>query len=471
MSIAARVPPPVMVPTRTARIVAVRGVSFVDRWLAFTCLVLLLTLIVALPSLMIASVPVRSVAASGLLVGLSILYPRAAAIAVGKSAPLLGLAAALAGIGIFVSLVNGTAPGLIAQSVLEMIVQSAIMIVVAFMLAELCGARACVIAIVGVVAVGGIIALFQALGVDAAWEIRRLLASVQAPALDDADPLDFGRRPLGLSYSTIQLATQLCLAFAVYTAVRDKERHISPGAPSADPAVIPALLALVAASVASGNRSPILGALIFFGVYAARRRGSWMPLVLMSAIFLALLAWPMFVSAVELEQLRVLRTTDQSAIGRWPLLSFGARLFLDNPLGYGFAFKPFDHWAAYWDELYTLPSAVVVQTRHLHNYVLNMLNTFGVGLMLLAPAVIALLRRSSASLVFFIPYVVHIMFHNSGPFWNDMIIWFVIAAISVAGNEQSRSGAGPATARARAQQGRRFVARRRRRREVDAAEW
>jgi hypothetical protein len=35
-------------------------------------------------------------------------------------------------------------------------------------------------------------------------------------------------------------------------------------------------------------------------------------------------------------------------------------------------------------------------------------------------------------MVFFIPYFVQIMFHNSGPFYNDVILYFTTAAISVA---------------------------------------
>jgi hypothetical protein len=61
-----------------------------------------------------------------------------------------------------------------------------------------------------------------------------------------------------------------------------------------------------------------------------------------------------------------------------------------------------------------------------------MLNTYGIGIMLLVPLAARLLYRSRAVLMFFIPYIVHIMFHNSGPFWNDMIIWFVVAVLSVA---------------------------------------
>lgn len=432
VSVASPAPRGAARPFRARRASTPCPLSVVDRALALICLIALLILNVSLPSLLIADVPVRSVAASGMMVLLAILYPAVAAAAVRECRPLLAIAGVLGAIGIFVSVVNAMPADLIARAVMEMVVQSAVMIVVAFMVARMCGARLCVIAIVSTVAIGGIIALMQAMGVETAWEVRRLLASVQAEPLDEPDRLEVGRRALGLSYSTIQFATQLCLAFVLFTAVRDKGRRGTPLERTADVAVVPALFAFVAASAATGNRSPILGAVLFLILYAMKRRGSWIPLLLMSGALVLLLAWPSIMAAMATGEVRVLRTDDQSAVGRMPMVSFGVRLFLDNPLGYGFAFKPFDHWTAYWDQFYTLPGAVVIQTRHLHNYVLNMVNTYGVGLLLLVPLLIALLRESRASLIFFLPYVVHIMFHNSGPFWNDMLIWFVIATIAVA---------------------------------------
>ncbi len=72
------------------------------------------------------------------------------------------------------------------------------------------------------------------------------------------------------------------------------------------------------------------------------------------------------------------------------------------------------------------------QENMLHNYVLSMINIYGVGILILVPLAIKLLIRTSVYLIFFIPYAVHILFHNSGPFYSDTIIWFVIAAIGVA---------------------------------------
>ena len=406
------------------------AVTYVDKWFAVGGLFVLLMLNIAFPVWKIApTLPIRGIFAGAMLVALGAIYPFHVARALRENARLLCLVAGLALIGIFVSLVNGVAPGLILQAVLEMHAQAAVMILVAFIVAYIVGARACMWTIVAAVACSAFTAMLQAAGVEAGWDIRQWLADFQNQEI----VLEAGEhRALGLSFSPIQLATQLCLALAAYMAVRDKQRRQTIATTGADPAIFLALALFVVASVASGNRSPILGGVIFFAFYAAQRRGAWLAFLVLVGGLAAYLLGPMILEAVHLTQPRMMETDDKSATGRAALFTFGLILFRDNPLGYGLEFSPTDHWTNYWDYLYTLPSAVQVQTRELHNYALNMLNTYGIGLLLLVPTAFGLLRRGRASLIFFIPYIVHIAFHNSGPLWNDMIIWFVIAAISVA---------------------------------------
>jgi hypothetical protein len=188
----------------------------------------------------------------------------------------------------------------------------------------------------------------------------------------------------------------------------------------------------VVISVLSGTRSPLLGGGLFMALYFIRRQGSWLPIMLLIVAGAIYLAWPMISAALEGSQPRVLRTEDQSALGRVSLLNFGVLLFVNNPLGYGLGFEPSSLWTEYWHEIYNLPGAANVRAFDLHNYVLSMLNTYGIGLLLIVPLAARLLYRSRSVLMFFIPYIVHIMFHNSGPFWNDTVIWFVVAALSTA---------------------------------------
>ena len=83
-----------------------------------------------------------------------------------------------------------------------------------------------------------------------------------------------------------------------------------------------------------------------------------------------------------------------------------------------------------------------VRENDLHNYVVNMVNIYGIGILLLTPIIARLLGQSKSSLIFFIPYLVHILFHNSGPFYNDNVIWFVIASIAAA-NQSVEASARP----------------------------
>jgi hypothetical protein len=234
----------------------------------------------------------------------------------------------------------------------------------------------------------------------------------------------------------------------VVVAVRDKTRRTRFGA--ADPVVLLALLALFVACIASATRSPILGGLIFLVAYAVQRRTSWLPLFVLLAGIVAYMAWPMLVGVIESEAPRVVRTDDDSAAARMTMIVYGLRLFADNPLGYGLAFAPMSLWSSYWSDLYLLPAPEGIRIHDLHNYVLNMLNMYGIGLLLLAPLIARLLRRATSSLIFFVPYLVHILFHNSGPFYNDNVIWFVIAAVAAAGRRsEPRTAAAPAFGAAR----------------------
>ncbi len=403
--------------------------DFFESGLAFACLASLLFLNIALPSAKLAAVNLRGALSVGLLLLLSIMYSNLAARALKKHLLLIGLAVGLAVEGTFVSLVNGAPSASIVQAVTEVHLQAVITLLVAAILVEISGPKAAMVAIVGVTAVSGFVAVLQMIDLDFAWHLRDAIGSMQGTSLVE-DSSFLGGRPMGLAYSPIQFATQLCLAFAVFTATRDKERRRKLGSAVADPAVILALLVFVAACITSGNRSPILGGLIFLALYAMARQGSWVTLFIVLAGALVYFAWPTLMAVFESAHPRVVRVNDASAEGRITLAYYGLRLFLDNPLGYGFDFKPYAYWTQYWQDLYELPSPAVVQSKILHNYVLSMLNFYGIGLLLFAPLISRLLARAKTSLLFFVPYIVHILFHNSGPLWNDAIIWFVIAVIA-----------------------------------------
>ena len=417
--------------TRAASVDRSQGHSAgtLERVLALTAFASLLFLYVAMPSWQLAGLHIRGLLSVGLLFFLIVARASIAAAALQKYLPVLGFAAGLALLGTFVSVVNGASLDVITTMLLEVHLQLVILMLVAAMLAEISGARLCMWAIVGVIGGSASFALLQMLGVDLAWDVRKALGPF---AGDELRPSITDWRPTGLSFSYIQLSTQLCLAFAAFMAVRHAERLRMTGPRQADPAVFIALLILFAGSIAAATRSPILGGFIFIVAYVALYRQIWLAIAVTAIAALIYLAWPLFLSFIESEAPRMLRTDDNSAAARSAFAYYGARLFLDNPVGYGFGFIPYELWSPYWPDLYMMRGSRGTRETMLHNYVLSMINIYGVGLLILAPMAIKLLIRSSVYLIFFIPYAVHILFHNSGPFYSDTIIWFVIAAIGAA---------------------------------------
>ena len=402
-----------------------RPAGAVERGVAVIAFAGLLAATVALNAFKIGGVPIRGIATAGVLVLTVLFYFDVAKGLLEKNLLLLGLAAGLAILGVFVSVVNGAPAFAILRSVAEVHLQAAATIMVAAILAQVAGARASAIAIVAVIGASACVAVAQMMDIHSAWALRLALGPLPTEEVQGLNLLE--RRPVGLSYSPIQLSTHLCLAFATFVAVRNRLRGATNGV---DPLVVPALLALFAASIASATRSPILGGFVFIAAYAMQRRTSWLPLFLILAAVATYFVWPLVMGVLETNAPRVVRTDDNSAAARSTLIYYGLRLFLDNPLGYGLTFAPWTLWQSYWPDLYMMQAPQGTRENELHNYLVNMLNIYGVGLLLLTPVVARLLWRSKASLIFFIPYLVHILFHNSGPFYNDNVIWFVIAAIA-----------------------------------------
>lgn len=413
--------------------------GLLERTLALSAFALLVAFYVALPSLKFAGLPLRGILSLGVLTFLLVARPSVAATALRRYLPLIGLAAGLALLGLFVSVVNRTPPDIIVKTLLEVHFQNVVLALVAAILAEICGAHFCMWAIVAVVCGSAFFALLQMLDIGIAWDIRKSLGPLPR---DELRPSMVDRRPTGLSFSPIQLSTQLCLAFAAFAAVRHAERLRTVGIRSADPAVALALIGLFAGSIAAATRSPILGGIIFLVAYVMLRRQTWLAVVVALGAVLIYLAWPLFLSFVESEAPRILRTDDKSAAARSVFAYYGIRLFVDNPVGYGFGFLPYELWAPYWSDLYMMRGSRGTQENTLHNYFLSMLNIYGVGILLLAPLAARLLIRAGPYLIFFVPYVVHILFHNSGPFYSDTIIWFVIAAIGAATAQASHQRMG-----------------------------
>jgi hypothetical protein len=401
------------------------------RLFALGCFAVLLGMNIAIPSFMLGPMPLRGAVAAGLLVMCVLVFPTASVTAFRRYRLVEFLALGLAALGLFVSLVNGKSFELIVRTIVESHLQAVLTVIVAAVLAEIGGARSCVKIILAAVAISALVAVLQFFGSEAAWGWRAALNAFPSGDPEGLEPL-LAKRPSGLSYSAINLGSQLCLALAAVLAVREIDRRRSSPKLAVDPAVFIALALFVAANILSGNRSPILGGMIFFALYMLRRVSFWVAglCVVGSAVFY--LAWPLLYDAVAGAQPRVISADDPSALGRLTLLQYGVQLFLANPLGYGFGFDPRAFWMDHWRDMYQLTQAEVIQVSILHNYPLSMLNVYGIGLLLLLPLCAAILYRTRACFLFFVPYVVHILFHNSAPFMGDTIVWIVIAVVAAA---------------------------------------
>jgi len=422
-----RYPSPVVTGSGYAGLNSSNAVGWFFSLGAFTAL---LAAVIALNSFKVGGFPIRAFATVGVLGIVGLLYTDKAADVFKRNTLLLTMALALAALGGFVSLIYGTSISNIGQALMEVHLQAMVTILAAGILARVCGAKAAATAIIAVVALSASVAALQMLGFHQAWDLRKALGPLPAEALEGVKK--GALRPSGLSFSPIQLSTQLCLAFAAFAAVRDKVRKPSKTGVKPDPLILLGLIGLCAASFAVETRAPVVGAMIFLVIYAISRRSAGFALLLIMGGAFVYFVGPTLLAAIQGHAPRMTKVDDNSAVGRFTMAYYGIRLFLDNPLGYGLAFDPAGMWGKYWFDLYTMPAPMVVQVHDLHNFVLSMMNIYGVGLLLLAPLAWKLLRQSGGSLIFFIPYIFQILFHNSGPFYNDNLIWFVIAAIAAA---------------------------------------
>lgn len=408
--------------------------SFIDRSFAFSCFFLLLTANIILFSPHVAGIPVRSILSAGTLVLCASVFPDDALLMLKRNLLILMLAGGLALQGILVSIVNGAPIIAVLGQVLQVHLQTAVVLLASATLARVCGARACIIAIVVVIGLTALVAVLQMMHVAGAWNLRHALGPLAA---DEDSPNLVDQRPTGLSFSPIWLATQICLAFGAFAAVRSKELRTRLQIENADPIIIIGLGAFFVTCLASGTRAPILGGLIFLVLYALQRRSFWLALMVVGGMLFAYLVWPVVVDLIQSSAPRVMVTDDNSAAARIVFAYYGVRLFLANPLGYGLTFDPTQLWPQYWPDLYMMKAAAGAQVHPLHDYSLSMLNMYGIGIFLFVPLVIKLLKQSGKNLLFFVPYIVQISFHNSGPFYNDMILWFAVAAISAAPVERN----------------------------------
>ena len=402
---------------------------------AFAWTVLLLFAInlcfsVALVRWQIASIPVRSVFAVTCL-GLISLYRWGVILrALSNHRVKLAVIAVVALMGLASSMIARESPATVFRQILEIHVQCAIALVLGAAMVSIWGVRRIASVFIAVVLASGVVAILQFTDFSPAWELRAGLGAIQNDLPTTKLWYTKHFRALGVSMSPVILATQLCLAFVAYWALR---MHETGGAAlrRLDIRIILALAVFAALSIVSGNRSPLLGAVMFAAIYAATRESK----VQLAAVAGALVAGPiifLLVTKIGDVGLRVATTNDGSSLGRITLSNYGLRLFMDRPLGYGLGFDPREHWPAHWEYLQHSPNLQAIRHYGLHNFFLNSLNKYGAPVIFVAIFVAADMFRRWRLFLPFVIYMVHIYFHNDGPLQSDILIWYVLALFPLA---------------------------------------
>lgn len=372
----------------------------------------------------LAGLPVRSMTAMLLLLVVAAFRLDVIAASIRESWTLLCIIALSALIGIISSALNSNDPAYVGRQLLEIHAQAIVGTLVGVTVRRTCGARTIMAAFAIAVGLSAVAAALQFMDVGLASSARRFLSSFQEQEIQREFVFSGESRAGGLSYSAVLLGTQLCLLFAAIFA--DRLRALGEGLfRKPDARLLLALPLLAAAAVVSGNRSPLLGLLCFALLYLwfAQRR---MAIFLIAA---AIAAYPLALMLPELLRglgLRVGETQDSSAVGRTVLQVYGLLLFAARPYGYGLAFDSTEHWLGFWAYLKGFDNAEAITWHALHNYYLMILDKYGILVVFLGFFVVRILARHRWAVLGFVPYLVHIYFHNDGPLQGDFLIWYII---------------------------------------------
>ncbi len=377
---------------------------------------------IALVRWQVSTVPVRAMPLALTLLIMALARPRVMRDVLREHPMKISIIAATALLGAVVSLLNGEAAPLLARQLLEIHAQALITLVAAAGAIKICGARPVAFCLIAAVAVSVIFAIAQFAGMDSAWQARAWLGAIQQD--NRLTQLTYIRqeRALGLSMSPVHLGTQMILALAAYWAA-----FLQPATKRSRAFTLQVSLVVgvaILACVVTGNRSPLAGILVFAALFFATRGASGLLAMLAAAIIAAPLVAPVM-AMLETSGLRV-ASVDGSALGRLVLQNYGLQLFRDHPIGYGLGFESNAYWSAYWEGLQWAENTNAIRNYALHNYFLNMLCKYGVGILVIGAIICARIAPRWGTLLPFSAYIVHIFFHNDGPLQSDFLFWLVV---------------------------------------------
>lgn len=397
----------------------------------FALTLLYFFLSIALVRFMVAGLPVRSLVGLGIFAIVYAIRPALLPKALLVNWKVIAIISYAALVGFMVSLFNDAPLADTLRQLLEIHFQAVICLLTGYGLLQLMGVNRLVYAFLAIVLLSSFVALLQAANVDIGWTIRDKLQLFQEYDLE-ALFLTKRMRAMGLSFSPVHLGTQICLAFAVIFLLyscysNNREFHVAVK-------IGIWMLIMLFVALASGNRSPILGFVVFAAAYIFYLRPTFS---LMAGLLLLPIFGLLYLSFIENmdffadTEIRALRVGDKSSEGREALRALGNLLFIDRPFGYGLKFNSIDYVSPYWPEIQHYENAETVWTNAVHNYYVLIILKY--GLLFVPVALYAFISCMKNFLVFlaFLPYAIHIFFHNDGPFQADFMIWYFLPIIAL----------------------------------------
>lgn len=360
-------------------------------------------------------------AAAGLLV---VAYPQTVVRAIRETRLLLVLVAALAALALVVSLLARANPVFILRQLVEAHVQSMVAVVIGYALMLRFGLPRVLVAILIAFGITAAFAAGQALGLPGAWYLRDRLGAMGSDSIYGFVGYDPHERPMGMSYTPVLFATQTCLALGAWFYLR-----LWQGAWTSrrfDWSVIAVCLVLLVLSATTGNRSPTLGIGVFLIVFTLVRRPRLTGLMLPAALLLA--ATTTFnADVLETTGLRVARSNSSSE-NRGTLRAYGYYLIAQRPIGYGLTFDSTREWTGFYRESIYLPNPNSIRQWALHNYYVNVVAKYGLLILFFIPWLLPRRREQLVLWLPFVPYLIHIFFHNDGPLQGDTLSFYLFAA-------------------------------------------
>ncbi len=382
------------------------------------------------------SLPIRTVYGLGLVTFIFLAVSQRSLFDFAKNNIVIGVALMLALMGCVATLAGVGSVDDAVNYVIKWIVQPLIIMCLAYQVAYCLGPIKVFKVVLVVYGFTFFIALLQGVEISAAWELKYLFNSFQdigkeARALDEIEfdssggRFDDGARARGLSWSSVHLAYQACLAigFVFLSHVDPRYQPLRLG----KPLTILVLLLAFAAVLLSGTRSALLGVFalpLLYWLLVARSK------LLTLAIISVVLVGVIYVLPIAQDtlNLRVLQAQDSSATMRLPLYLFGLELVADQPWGYGWIDQSTSYAQQYWERYKHMDGAESIFLRGLHNYLLNVLWVYGVFGFLTIACLFWYMRVSFGIwfLVALVPYFVNSLFHNGGIFYGGNYIWVFI---------------------------------------------